>query len=80
MGFAIALAFIGLLCRGAIRNLRHWKEEAGDAVGLAAFLGCVGLLAHGSVDFNLQIPANAAFFFGLSAIATTPLDTLHASH
>jgi O-antigen ligase len=80
VGFAAALAFIGLLCRGAIRNLRYWKTDAGDAAVLAAFLGCVGLLAHGLVDFNLQIPANAAFFFALSAIATTPLETLHVSH
>jgi hypothetical protein len=30
-------------------------------------------MVHGFVDFNLQIPANAAFFYSLSALATVRL-------
>jgi len=32
-------------------------------------LGCTGILAHSFVDFNLQIPANAALFYVLCVIA-----------
>jgi hypothetical protein len=38
---------------------------------MAALIGCTGLLIHSLSDFNLQIPANAALFFALTAIATT---------
>lgn len=34
----------------------------------AGFAGCSSLLIHGLVDFNLQIPANASFFFALLGI------------
>ena len=69
-GFAIACSFLVLLFREAGRNLRCWRSEPRSSMALAAFLGCVGLLVHGLFDFNLQIPANAAFFFALSALAT----------
>ena len=39
---------------------------------MAALLGCVGILVHSFVDFNLQIPANAALFYVLCAIAASP--------
>jgi len=70
VGFALAIAFLTLLCRDSIRNLKHWRSDTGSSLALAAFIGCVGLLVHGLVDFNLQIPANAAFFFALAAIST----------
>ena len=38
---------------------------------MAALLGCVGILVHSFVDFNLQIPANAALFYVLCAIAAS---------
>ncbi len=34
-------------------------------------LGCVGILVHSFLDFNLQIPANAALFYVLCAIAAS---------
>jgi len=80
LGFATATAFVLLLCRGAIRNLRAWHGDTRSCVLLAASLGCFGLLVHGLVDFNLQIPANAALFFALSAIVTAPIDTPNANH
>jgi hypothetical protein len=36
---------------------------------LAAFVGCCGLLIHSFLDFNLHVPANAALFYVLCAIA-----------
>ena len=37
----------------------------------AAALGCCGLLVHSFVDFNLHIPANAAWFVVCAAIGTS---------
>ena len=39
------------------------------AVALACVLGVSGILVHSAVDFNLQIPANAALFYVLCTIA-----------
>jgi hypothetical protein len=44
-------------------------ETASGALTVAALLGCVGILVHSFFDFNLQIPANAALFYFLCAIA-----------
>jgi hypothetical protein len=37
----------------------------------ASLLGCIGILVHSFLDFNLQIPANAALFYVLCAIAAS---------
>jgi O-antigen ligase len=76
-GFAIALWFLALLFRGAARKLKDFTksdgtETATGALTLAALLGCVGILVHSLFDFNLQIPANAALFYVLCAIAAAP--------
>ncbi|PYV71796.1 MAG: hypothetical protein DMG96_28055 [Acidobacteria bacterium] len=34
-------------------------------------IGCTGILLHSFVDFNLQIPANAALFYVLCALAVS---------
>jgi O-antigen ligase len=79
VGFAIATVFVILLYRGAVNNLRRWHGDTRSSIVLAASLGCLGLLVHGLVDFNLQIPANAGFFFALSGIVTTRPDAPPAS-
>jgi O-antigen ligase len=79
-GFACGLAFLTSLFRDGIRNLKHWRSDTGSSLTLAAFLGCIGLLIHGFVDFNLQIPANAAFFFALSALVTTRMNRSQSDH
>ena len=40
-----------------------------DWIQLGAFVGCCGLLVHSFVDFNLHIPANAAWFAYCAALA-----------
>jgi O-antigen ligase len=74
VGFTFATAFLTLMCREGIRNIRHWRSDTRASVAVAAFLGCIGLMVHGFVDFNLQIPANASFFFALSALVTSRFD------
>jgi O-antigen ligase len=71
VGFCIAIWFLVLLFRQAIGKLDDWTETATGAVTVAAMLGCIGILIHSFFDFNLQIPANAALFYVLCAIAAS---------
>ena len=70
-GFAIAIWFLALTFRHAWAKLDNWTESAGGSLTVAAILGCVGILVHSFLDFNLQIPANAAIFYVLCAIAAS---------
>ncbi|MBZ5614065.1 MAG: O-antigen ligase family protein [Acidobacteriia bacterium] len=72
-GFSIAAWFLVLVFRQAAAKLRNddWTENASGALTVAALLGCVGILVHSFVDFNLQIPANAALFYVLCALAAS---------
>ncbi len=72
-GFSIAVWFLVLVFRQAAGKLRNndWTENATGALTVAALLGCVGILVHSFFDFNLQIPANAALFYVLCAIAAS---------
>lgn len=69
VGFSIAVWFLVLVIRQATRKLKDWNETSTGALTVAALLGCVGILVHSALDFNLQIPANAALFYVLCAIA-----------
>ena len=69
-GFTLVLLFLFTFCRTAIRHAKNWRIDLRASIVLAALIGCVGLLVHSTFDFNLQIPANAAFFFSLAAAAT----------
>ena len=71
-GFSIAVWFLVLVFRRAAGKLENWTESASGALTAAALLGCVGILVHSFLDFNLQIPANAALFYVLCAIAASP--------
>jgi len=71
VGFSIAVWFLVLTFRQAATKLKDWTETASGAITVAAMLGCVGILVHSFLDFNLQIPANAALFYVLCAIAAS---------
>jgi O-antigen ligase len=76
-GFSIAAWFLVLVFRRSAAKLANWTETASGAMTVAALLGCVGILVHSFLDFNLQIPANAALFYVLCAIAAS--QSLHES-
>ena len=77
-GFLIAAWFLVLVFRHASAKLKSWPETANGALTVASLLGCVGILVHSALDFNLQIPANAALFYALCAIAAAqPLQESH---
>jgi O-antigen ligase len=73
VGFGVAIWFLVVLYREAIHNLRSAKHSEAATISVAAVAGCTGLLAHSFLDFNLHIPANAAFFYVLCSIATASL-------
>lgn len=69
LGFATMLWFIVLVFYRAVKKLGNWTKDPNGAVAMAAMLGVTGILVHSFVDFNLQIPANAALFYVLCIIA-----------
>jgi O-antigen ligase len=69
-GLLIVLAVaVGL--RLAFRNLGDRLRHRLGWIQLGAALGCCGLLLHSFLDFNLHIPANAAWFAVCAAVATS---------
>jgi O-antigen ligase len=70
-GFAIALWFLVLTFRRAWAKLDNWTETVNGTLTVAALLSCIGILVHSFLDFNLQIPANAALFYVLCGIAAS---------
>jgi O-antigen ligase len=72
LGFGLMLWFLVRLYRYGLPTSRRWEFKWDGAVSLAALLGCTGLLLHSFVDFNLQIPANAALFYVLCGLAASP--------
>lgn len=77
-GFAIAVWFLVTVFHRAAAKLKNWNQTPSGALTAACLLGCVGILVHSFLDFNLQIPANAAFFYVLCGIAASP--PLQESH
>ena len=72
-GFGLMLWFLVRLYQHGLPTSRRWEFKWDGAVSLAALLGCTGLLLHSFVDFNLQIPANAALFYVLCGLAASEL-------
>jgi len=79
-GFGVGVWFIVVLYREGLRNLHPAKFSPAALLSTAALAGCTGLLAHSFMDFNLHIPANAALFYVLCAIAPAPLVSRNRSN
>jgi len=71
LGFATMVWFVVTIYTKAFKKIKHWPTEISGAVTLACALGLSGILIHSAVDFNLQIPANAALFYVLCTIAAS---------
>jgi O-antigen ligase len=69
LGFGAMVWFIIVLYRSAMPKIANWTSDVSGAVTLACTLGFTGILVHSLLDFNLQIPANAALFYVLCTIA-----------
>ena len=53
----------------AILAMKRRRSAIYIGMGFSAFMGLLAILIHSTVDFNLQIPANAAYFIVLMAVA-----------
>jgi O-antigen ligase len=72
LGFGVMVWFLIVLYRKAIGKIGNWPTEVSGAVTLACLLGSGGILVHSFLDFNLQIPANAALFYVFCTVAASP--------
>jgi O-antigen ligase len=72
LGFSTLVWYMIILYRQVRRKLGKWSTDVNSAVTLACAMGVIGILVHSLVDFNLQIPANAALFYVLTTIAAAP--------
>lgn len=68
MALALALWF-----RNAFRRLSGRLQHRHGWMQLGAAIGCCGLLIHSVADFNLHIPANAAWLAVFAALAGTEM-------
>ncbi len=78
-GALCCLAFVVLLIRSALANLRSSHDSLDLAIHVGAFVACAGLMAHSLADFNLHIPSNALLFFLLAGLASTPIPAAKVS-
>jgi O-antigen ligase len=69
IGFGIMIWFLVITLRIAVRKSSQWPSNLNGAVSAVAILGISGILVHSLVDFNMQVPANAALFYSLCTIA-----------
>jgi O-antigen ligase len=68
---ASALIVVGIAVL-SVRAIRGHRDRILRGVVSGAVSGMAGLTAHGLVDFNLRIPANATMFVALAALAVAP--------
>ena len=71
LGTICWLTFIVLLAVCGLRNVSAHQDPVVRAVQLGTLVGCIGLLVHSFVDFNLHIPANALMFYLMAGMAST---------
>jgi O-antigen ligase len=68
-----AIAFLGLVLSRAYGVIQHEREhERLREWRMGAALAVCGFAVHGLFDFNLHVPANAAWFFACCAWAGRP--------
>jgi len=79
-GFLVVVWFLIITLRAAAKKLRHQGWGTNGLAGLAALVGISGILVHSLVDFNLQIPANAAIFYALCTLAVMKPELATASN
>jgi len=72
LGFATMIWFQAIVFLRVRRKIGNWTTNVSAATALACALSATGILVHSLVDFNLQIPANAALFYALCSIAAAP--------
>jgi O-antigen ligase len=69
-GAALILSTLALFFRLAFRDWGRRLSSGDNWIAMGAAVGCCGLLVHSFFDYNLHIPANAAWFAVLAGVAT----------
>lgn len=72
IGGVLLVAGLFLFFRTAFGRLKERLQSSAGWIQLSGAIACCGLLVHSFVDFNLHIPANAAWFSVCLALATVP--------
>jgi O-antigen ligase len=70
IGLILTAWFLVRLYRCSLRKALQVEFSRSARINAAALASCTGFLIHGFTDFNLHIPANAALFFVVCALAT----------
>jgi len=65
--------FLSLLLVRGLRRLLKQENSAAAALQTGGLVGCVGILVHSLVDFNLHIPSNALLFLLVAFLATAEI-------
>ena len=73
LGWVLAPASVVLFAFLAFRRLQVRLQGPVGWLQLGAAVGVCGILVHSFTDFNLHIPANAAWFATSAALGTVPL-------
>ncbi|PJE79904.1 hypothetical protein CI610_01128 [invertebrate metagenome] len=71
-GLPAFLCFAGMVLFAvvlSVQSIRYRKKNVMAGIGFASLMGILAIMMHSLVDFNLQIPANAATFVCLMALA-----------
>ena len=74
IGFAGVLWFVLVLLHSGWKKVPQWKTGLTGTVKIAATAGCIGILVHSFLDFNLQITVNAALFYVLSTMVAESVE------
>ncbi len=69
IGTALLGIFTASSVLAALLSIRKRHQAVMRGTGFTATMGLIAILIHSLVDFNLQIPANAALFMVLLALA-----------
>jgi O-antigen ligase len=70
-GLAAMFWFLVVVYRYGLRKLENWTSDIGGAIAAVCLTGVTGILVHSFVDFNLQVTANAAWFYVFCALAAS---------
>ena len=80
VGLVLALMGIGVFFFGAFHKFELKFGDVGGCIRLGAAVGCCGVLVHSFSDFNLHIPANAAWFVACAGISQLPVSARLREH
>jgi O-antigen ligase len=70
LGFCCAAWFIVVTYRNGLKVFSRGDREWLGVLRTASLVGCTGILVHSLLDFNLQVPANAALFYIFCTLAS----------